>query len=280
MRKGAAHWEAEIRGECLNAELQGLEDGAWYSRHPTLHYGVYTPICLGVQARENYDPRRPGFGHLRKLYRTIREPGYAEVEILSSLDAKKVTMDLDGLPIIGDISEQDVQGEFYISQGDNYRPDPKRIFKWSAAFENASELNMLNHLMGRINERGLPNFPTSPGAETLMVMKQRVAHVWAGGHLWYVDLYFWEEEDGWNERTKVRKRVRLPRKHYPFEPSSDGVTYEEDTSDGPKTIWECLHGFVKKVAGVWIHTRDTEEYDRRLFRTADFTKLNALAVQW
>ena len=281
VRKGEVHRDAVIISECPNAESIGHENSLWYQPHPNLTMGDYTPICTRVDVKENYSPnRRPGHSRIVASYRTIRQPGNAEISIVAGFGNKKVDMDLDGLSLIGSIRTQEEPNRIgnYVTNGPAYRPKPRRRVKWTAAFENRSQVNSLNNMVGKINQYTVPAiFNAQP--EVLWITEMHIAHVYTDQDLWYIDVYFDENPEGWNNEIKRNYEVTIPVRTPVYEFATDGKTFtlvsdEQNTTQPRKT-----RGYMEKISGVWTHQQPADE-DTRLLKATSFSIFNDLLSEW
>ncbi len=278
-RVGDAHWMAQIDYECLDTQLQAFEDSLWYTPHPTISAVGTTPVAALIVSNQGYDPDIPGHGLLQVFYKTLRVPGEAKVEITGSLQYKKVNEDLEGLQLVGPTEVAGEEGEYFMSRGSNQIVDPKRMFVWKAAFDSYAGLNVLNGLMGKINSASLPNFPGGPGAGVLRMFRQELTHRWVGSNLWYVNIYFEEEEEGWNNVAKRQTHVRITKERPRFQQIAGQKTYEKITGDGV-VVEEFEPGVLQKDGDDWTHDTDSDEQDTVLYKEASFEVLNALLLKW
>ena len=281
VRKGAIHRDAVRVFECPNAESLGHENSLWFQLHPTLTMGVYTPVCTNIDVKENYDPnRRPGYSRIVANYRTLRQPGKADISVVAGFGSKKVDMDLDGLPLIGSIRTETEPNRIgrYKTNGPAYRLKPKRRIKWTAAFDNRLGVNALNIMVGKVNEYTVPRMFYAP-AGTLWITEMSIAHVWTGYDLWYIDVYFDENPDGWNNEIKRNYEVTIPVRSPVYEFASDGKTFTLVTDEQNVTKLETTRGYMEKVNGVWTHQQPEDE-DTRLLKEASFSIFNDLLDEW
>lgn len=282
-RKGQVHWDAERRFETPNEESQAHEDGLWFQPYPELLRGVYTPVCTGVAVRENYDPdKRPGFASIRALYKTLRQPGKAEISIVSTLESMKLEEDLDGLQLVGAVDTSVEPGKVgrFKTNGQTFLTDPKRLFVWKAAFDTKAGVNALNNRMGRINSSRSPRMFGAP-AQTLRIIQMQIQHVYTGQDLWYVNVGFEEEEEGWNNVIKRNSEVRLPVRMPVFELGDEGkiLTPVADAQKTDQMQWVSGYAQVDPVTGVWTNIQQDDE-DTRVLKTTDFNIFNNLLDEW
>ncbi len=278
---GEFHYIAQVSVEVLDSQLDAYQATAWWAPHPTLQAGPYTPVATVVETQQGYDPDLPGMGKATLFYKTLREPGNAEVEITSTLDHVTVKKDAEGLPLVGPINDRtNAIGEYYIAKGSNQRVKPRSMFVWKAAFDQSSQLGMLKGLMGKINKFSMPNFPEAPEKETLMLVRKQIAHVWTGQDLWYVNLYFLEEPEGWNDVTKRAKRVTLPVELPRFTPSGIPGQYVEVAIADKVVVQKEEGGYLSNLDGVFFHIGDNAVDDTVLFEAVSFSSLNALLLKW
>lgn len=281
VRKGAVHRDAIRIFECPNAESLGHENSLWYQPHPTLTMGAYTPIATKIDVKENYNPnKRPGFSRIVATYRTLRQPGKAEIDIVASFSSEKTEMDLDNLPLLGSIRTKTEPNRIgrYTTNGPAYRPLPRRRIKWSAAFDNRVGVNALNNMVDKVNEFTVPRMFNAP-AGTLWITEMRIAHVWAGQDLWYIDVYFDQDPDGWNNKIKRNYEVKIAVRTPVTEFASDGKTFTPVTDAQEVTLPQWTRGYMEKINGVWTHVTPDDE-NTRLLEEVSFSIFSDLLDEW
>lgn len=276
-RSGPFHWDAQQKLECLNSESRGVEDGLWFQPYPGLSAGVYTPFCIGIDVTENYDPnRRPGYALVHALYKTLRQPGKAKIGITSSLESALLEKDLGGLRLIGKIDTKEEPNKIgrYKTNGGKYQQASRRVFVWRAAFDTKAGVNSLNNMMNRVNVSRSPRMFNAP-AQTLRVFRMEVAHVWTGYDLWYVNVYFEEEPDGWNNVIKRYSEVKIPVRMPVFTLSSDGKSYTPVTDSKQTDVITWVKGYLDNTTGTYV-LKQPDDQDTRVFKTTSFANFNNL----
>lgn len=263
---------------CSNSAAMGLETGLMYKSHPSIVIPDYEIIVTDTENKENA-PGMPGLSKIEARYNTIRAAGHATMQITGSMESVKLTHDLGGLQLVGPMEVQNEQAEMTINRGNSFATKPRSVYVHKAAFDTDQTVAILKGIVGKVNKYDLPNFYLAPAAGTLRCIRTEAQILWNGRYLWYTNVYFAEEEEGWNNVVKRRPKVKVPAKVVEMELSADGKTYTEVVGGDAKTKLVEKWGKLVKIGGAWVH-EEVAEQDTVLYEEADFGPLNAMLNEW
>ena len=260
---------------------------ALYGKRMPMESGWDAPYCHRVE----FELDNPNVSRARvtAYYQTRRQPGTAQVSIITQAATEEVTKDLKGNTIVGPyFDEKDTHyghglNYYKIVRGKNVKTEGQAMVRVETSFErtgfSAQQINRLMLLQGRINDSDLPNFGDFPKG-TLKLERSPLTQKWEESGLWYLDLVFSVSPifpESWNAWTQKQLHTKVVRQG-PILDSAGAIvaaTYRNMEYEIPRRTRVAI------AAGTGTFSIDS--YDATieattLFREADFLDIDRIIV--